>query len=303
MRRRWSWTAPVYTSAVAAAAASQPKQRACRAAASPMVSVSVGVSAKSSSTRVGDGVVAVHQEARGAVPHGDRQTADGRGEHRRTGRLRLYGDQAERLAVGGHDQDGGGPEPVGELVLGDGRPEPYDVGYTEPGGELLQSLGLGQATAAGTAHDGDDHAGAQFGTPVEEDGDGAQEYVGGLEGLDAAREEGHERVLGQAEPGTGGGAAVRGTEAFQVDAGMDDGDARGVRLVVAKQFPGLLDGVGDEAVGGAHDLGLADHARGGLGVSPAARLAFLTLAMVCMACTSGTPQRWAASQPTWPESQ
>ncbi|CAM5564345.1 hypothetical protein STENM36S_05121 [Streptomyces tendae] len=29
----------------------------------------------------------------------------------------------------------------------------------------------------------------------------------------------------------------------------------------------------------------------------------LTLAMVCMACTRGAPQRWAASQPTWPESQ
>ena len=41
----------------------------------------------------------------------------------------------------------------------------------------------------------------------------------------------------------------------------------------------------------------------GSGVSPSASAAFLTFAMVCMVCTSGTPQRWAASQPTCPESQ
>ena len=41
----------------------------------------------------------------------------------------------------------------------------------------------------------------------------------------------------------------------------------------------------------------------GSGVSPSARAAFLTFAMVCIACTRGAPQRSAASQPTWPESQ
>ena len=41
----------------------------------------------------------------------------------------------------------------------------------------------------------------------------------------------------------------------------------------------------------------------GSGVSPTARASFLTLAIVCMVCTSGTPHRSRASAPTWPESQ
>jgi len=41
----------------------------------------------------------------------------------------------------------------------------------------------------------------------------------------------------------------------------------------------------------------------GSGVSPSASAAFLTLARVCAVCTSGTPQRSLASQPTWPDSQ
>ncbi len=45
---------------------------------------------------------------------------------------------------------------------------------------------------------------------------------------------------------------------------MDDGDLAGVGFVVAYEFVGLFGGVGDEPVGGAHDLGLADDAGGGL---------------------------------------
>jgi hypothetical protein len=41
----------------------------------------------------------------------------------------------------------------------------------------------------------------------------------------------------------------------------------------------------------------------GSGSSPVAMASFLTLAIVCMVCTSGTPQRSLASAPTWPESQ
>lgn len=46
---------------------------------------------------------------------------------------------------------------------------------------------------------------------------------------------------------------------------MDDGDLGRVGLVVAYEFVGLLGRVGDEAVGGADYLGLADDAGGGLG--------------------------------------
>jgi hypothetical protein len=41
----------------------------------------------------------------------------------------------------------------------------------------------------------------------------------------------------------------------------------------------------------------------GSGASPRASDRFLTLAIVCIVCTSGTFQRSAASQPTWPDSQ
>jgi hypothetical protein len=41
----------------------------------------------------------------------------------------------------------------------------------------------------------------------------------------------------------------------------------------------------------------------GSGVSPSARVRFLTFASVWLECTIGTPQRSFASQATWPESQ
>ena len=41
----------------------------------------------------------------------------------------------------------------------------------------------------------------------------------------------------------------------------------------------------------------------GSGVSPVASASFFTFAMVCIVCTSGTPQRSRARAPTWPESQ
>jgi hypothetical protein len=41
----------------------------------------------------------------------------------------------------------------------------------------------------------------------------------------------------------------------------------------------------------------------GSGESPAASRWFFTLASVCAVCTSGTPQRSLASQPTCPDSQ
>ena len=37
--------------------------------------------------------------------------------------------------------------------------------------------------------------------------------------------------------------------------------------------------------------------------SPLARARFLTLPRVCIDCTKGTPQRSAATAPTWPDSQ
>ncbi len=215
--------------------------------------------------RVVSRVVALHEEAGDAVAHGDRKAADRRGEHRCPGRLRLYGDQAEGLAVGGHDEDGRGPEPVGELLLAHRRAEPYDIGDAEPGGELLQTLGFGEAAAARAADDRHDDPGAQLRALVEQDRHGPQQDVRGLEGLYAAREERDQGVLREAEAGAGGGAAVGGAEAVEVHAGVDHGDLGGVGRVVPDEFVGLLVGVGDEPVRGGDDLRLADHAGGGLG--------------------------------------
>lgn len=129
----------------------------------------------------------------------------------------------------------------------------------------LQALRLGEAAAARAADDGDEETAAQRGVPVDELGDGAEQDVGRLQGLYAAGEQGYDGVLRQPEAGAGGGAAVAGGEAVEVDAGVDDGDLAGVGLVVADELVGLFGGVRDEAVGGGDDLGLADDAGGGLG--------------------------------------
>ncbi|MGX1243553.1 hypothetical protein RKD46_004657 [Streptomyces pseudovenezuelae] len=158
-----------------------------------------------------------------------------------------------------------GPEPVRELFLADGRVEPYDIRDAEPGSQLLEALRLGEAAAAETADDRDEDAGTQVGALVEQDRHGAQQDVRGLQGLDAAREEGDQGVLGQAETGAGRRPAVRRAEAVEVHAGVDDGDLGGVGGVVVHEFLALLGGVGNQAVGGGDDLGLADDAGGGLG--------------------------------------
>ncbi len=215
--------------------------------------------------RVGGRVVALDQEAGLTVAHGDREAADGGREHRRTGRLRLYGDQPEGLAVRRHDQHGRGAEPVRELLLPDRRPEPYDVRDAESRGELLQALRLGEAAAAGAADDRDDDVRAQLGPLVEEHGDRAQQHVRGFQGLDAAGEERDQGVLGSPAAGAGGGAAVRRAEAVEIDARVHDGDLGGVGGVVPYEFVGLFGGVGDQPVRGLDDLGLADDAGGGFG--------------------------------------
>ncbi|GAA2968306.1 hypothetical protein GCM10020227_40650 [Streptomyces flavovirens] len=114
------------------------------------------------------------------------------------------------------------------------------------------------------------------GVTVQQGGDGAQQDVRRLQRLDTAGEERDQGVLRQPQPGAGGGAGgfpraqalgARGerTEAFEVDAGVDDGHTGGVGLVEADELVRLLGGVRDEPVGGVHDLRLTDDPGGGLG--------------------------------------
>ena len=143
------------------------------------------------------------------------------------------------------------------------------------------------------------------GSSLEHPGGGAQQHVGGLQRLDPADEQQH-----VTRPAAGrAGAGPR-----RCGAGPEDGRGRrrGSRpRPAARSAPysstssrGLVGGVGDQPVGGLHDLLLADHAgRAARACRRRRAAAFLTLAMVCMECTSGTPQRSLASQPTWPDSQ
>ena len=62
------------------------------------------------------------------------QPTDRSGDHRGAGRLRLDGDQAERLVVGRYGDQGRGRAPPGQLGLRNGRDEPDD---------LVDDLGLG----------------------------------------------------------------------------------------------------------------------------------------------------------------
>ena len=125
----------MYTSAVAEAAVSQPKPCACAGGGGAhAVHKLWTVGELAQPARVRRRVVARDQEAGRLVAHGDGQTADRGRDHRRTGRLRLYGDEPEGLAVRRHDEDGGGAEPVRELVLPDRRAEADDVRDAELGG-------------------------------------------------------------------------------------------------------------------------------------------------------------------------
>lgn len=90
-----------------------------------------------------------------------------------------------------------------------------------------------------------------------------QQDVGGLERLDAADEQQHDRVLRHPDDAAGGGAVSRG-EAVEIDTGRDDEGAVGVGAVEPDQLTGLLVGVRDQPVGLGDDLFLADHTGAGL---------------------------------------
>ncbi|CAM5453397.1 hypothetical protein SPURM210S_06586 [Streptomyces purpurascens] len=77
------------------------------------------------------------------------------------------------------------------------------------------------------------------------------------------------RARAAARPSAGG--------AGQVHAGVDHGELVQVGGVVLCQVVGLFGGVGDEAVGGGDDLGLADDAGGGLGAVAVGQVGVLDL--------------------------
>ncbi len=210
------------------------------------------------SARPLDRVVAVDEQAATAVPHCRRQATDRGRDDRRTGRLRLDGDQAERLVVGGHGDEGGSGVPAGELVLGHRRHEPHHVVDAELVGEVGERGRPLEATAGRSADDRDHESAAQLGPEPQQLRGRVKEYVGGLERLDPAGEQEHQRVSRDAARRAGGGLVLR-PEDGHVDAGVDDLDPGGLGVVEVDQLLGLEIGVGDEHVGGLDHLLLPDH--------------------------------------------
>jgi hypothetical protein len=129
-----------------------------------------------------------------------------------------------------------------------------------------------------------------------------QQDVGRLERLDAPDEQQQDGVGRHAEAGAGG-AGLAGTEVLEVDPGRDGRHAGRVGVVEVDELAGLVRGVGDEPVGGLDDLLLADDPAQRLRSVALGQREVLHLGEVCAVCTSGTPQRSLASQPTCPDSQ
>ena len=89
----------------------------------------------------------------------------------------------------------------------------------------------------------------------------------------------------------------------EISTGCDDVDLAGVGAIHRFQLAGLGGGVGDEAVGDVDDLLFADDPQARfLGVAVSQRRV-LDGGKGVRGVTSGTPQRLAANQPTWPDSQ
>ena len=140
------------------------------------------------------------------------------------------------------------------------------------------------------------------GRRVDEVGHGADHDVGSLQRLDASHEGHDQRVARDPESSACVGLAPR-PEDVEVDPGRDHAQPLGLGVVQVDQLLSLVVGVRHDHVRCLDDLLLADDPRHRLGVSPSASQAFFTFAIVCIECTSGTPQRSRASAPTWPESQ
>jgi hypothetical protein len=210
------------------------------------------------------GLVGVDEEPAHAVTDHGGEAADRGGDHRGAGGLRLDGDEPERLVVGRDRDRGGGGGPHGELGLAHRRDEADDVTDAEVGGQVGQGGGVLEPGARRPAHDGYDEPVPQRRVLLEQHPDRSQQHVGRLERLDATREEQDGRVLGQPELAPGLRAPAR-REDGEVDARVDHLDVVGAGVVEVDELAGLGVGVGDEQVGGLHDLLLADHAGEGLG--------------------------------------
>ena len=187
--------------------------------------------------------------------------------HRGAAGLGLDRDQAERLAVRRHDQHGGGPVPVRELVLR--RPAAGTARRRRcpsRAASFCSRSGLARPVPLGPPTTGTTRRARSDGSLLQEAATARSRTSGAFSGWMRPTKSGISASCGRPSRAR---AAARpsppGPETVEVDPGVDDGDLVGVGLVVADEFARLLGGVGDQPVGGADDLGLADHAGGRLG--------------------------------------
>ena len=254
-------------------------------------------------------IVPVDEHPRDAVAHGRDQPAHRGRHHRRAARLRLQRDQAERLVVARHADQVGGPVDVGQVGRRPRRQEPHAVARGRAtAASSISAVGPVQAGAARAAADRDDQAGRPAAGSVAASSAAALSRTSrSLQRLDPPDERHDVAVLGQAEAlprRSPRSAGRRRREAVEVDAGR------------APRPPGRV-GAPYRSISSRASVGVLATSRSasattcsspitrafGSGVSPSASSRFLTFASVCAVCTSGTPQRSLASQPTCPDSQ
>ena len=253
-------------------------------------------------------VVPVDQHAADPVADRGDQTADRGGHDRRAAGLRLERDQTERLVVRRHgDQVGGAVE----RRRGRRRSAAAGTARASADAERRRPARSARSAGPGRCRSGPptittvrSRATARV-EPLQRGGRG-QEHVGRLERLDPADEGDDVAALRRPSRSRATGAELgrRGENRSRSTPGCDDGRRRSAaapyRSIRSRASNGVL---ATSRSASATTCSSPITRASGSGRSPAASWAFLTLARVCAVCTSGTPQRSRASQPTWPESQ
>ena len=225
--------------------------------------------------------------------------------------LGLQRDQPERLVVARHRDQVGGPVERGQVGAGQRRQEPHRVGQAERRGQLDQRGRPVQPGAAGPADDRPMVSrAASSGSSWRSSAAARSSTSGRLERLDPADEGDDRPVDRQAEPHAGPRPRRRArarAPAGRTGRGRPRARPRPPgpgRRRTGRSGRGPRSGCWRPAGRPpAVTCSSPTMRTSGSGRSPSASIAFLTLARVCAVCTSGTPQRSLASQPTWPDSQ
>ena len=246
-------------------------------------------------------VVPVDEHA--GSPHRRRQAADGSGDHGRPAGLGLDGDEPERLVVRGHGHQVGGAVPLDELGRGDRRRRTAPGRRCRAGRRAPPAWGGARPVPLGPPRTATTSwplqlrvAGQQLGRRGHAAPRAPSAAGSGRRRAAPARPAGRPTSARAARwsPGVNSVRSTPGgtTRTRSGSAPYSSTSSRASSSVLATSRSAASTTCASPISRPA-----------GSGVSPSASWAFLTRAIVCMVCTSGTRQRSAASQPTCPESQ